>query len=163
MFQKGLQNNFLKFFTSLNFWIGILVIWISWNYLYSPYLGSLSSSETKLYQRLKKTDDIQSLENLNAETTVKLFLHSIKEEDWNIVSLFYINGDGTINTAFGPEKPSPDKLKGYLKEFKGIKGSFVQEGGKEVNVGYIELGGTYQVVSLIRNGNVWYIDGMLEQ
>ena len=167
MIQKGLRITLPKYFKSIKFWIGILfvggiLVWISWNFVYSPYLGGLSSSETRLYLTLKETEHIQSLQNLNAETTVKLYLHSIKKEDWNISPLFYVNGDGTLNNAFGTEMPTPSKLKGYVEKFRGVKGSLVQAGGKNASVGYIDISGN-QVLSLKRKEDVWYINGMLVQ
>lgn len=142
--------------------IVIVLIGLYYYFIYSPYLAGLSSSENKLYQNLKTAGDMQSLQGGDAETTVKLFLHSIGEEDWTVSSLFYdTNGDGTINTAFGPVKATPDVLKNYRRDFLGEKDSF-QAIGKRHNGGDIVLQDPRTVV-LYRNEGVWYIDAFNEQ
>lgn len=151
----------IKFYKSYKFWIKIIItvgiiIWIAWKFVYSPYLVKLSSSEAKLYEALKETEDIQSLQDLNAETTVKIFLHAIKKEDWNIAPLFYVNDDGTLNNSFGPETPTPKMLKSYARKFRGIKGDFVHVGDGE---GYIQLHGI-ETLSLERIDKVWHIDAL---
>jgi len=142
--------------------IVILLIGLYYYFIYSPYLTGLSASENRLYQNLKTTGDMQSLQGIEAATAVKLFLYSIEKEDWNVSSLFYdINGDGTISTAFGPVTATPDVLKRYRWNFIGEKDSF-QAVGKHHNGGYIVLQDPKTVV-LYRYEGVWYIYAFNEQ
>lgn len=165
MFQKISQGS--SQYASFKIGVGIIIVVLVLvgNFFFSSrYLNELSASEDDLYQKLKKTEDMRTLQGIKPETTVKLFLHSIKEEDHNTIPLFYVNGDGTINTSFGPEKTNPTMLKEYLEKFKGIDDSVsvFQESDKENRGGFIEFKDD-STISLEYKDNIWYIDGIWTQ
>ncbi|WP_255266583.1 hypothetical protein [Bacillus cereus] len=75
----------------------ILVIIILWFiFPLSPYLTDLNHTEQKLYNKLQKSQDIYTLKEQKPKTVVRLYLHSIQEENYETTYLFYKNNEEKV-------------------------------------------------------------------
>ncbi|PFD40290.1 hypothetical protein CN285_14550 [Bacillus cereus] len=104
----------------------ILVIIILWFvFPLSPYLADLNRKEEKLYSELQKSQDIYTLKGQNPKTVVRLYLHSIHEEDYETTYLFYKNDAKMTEEKKQFLKQAPEFHGEIFSSFRFVRSSVV--------------------------------------
>ncbi|WJE55574.1 hypothetical protein QRE66_28975 (plasmid) [Bacillus cereus] len=108
----------------IGLFISVIII-LSILFPLSPYLTDLNHAEQKLYDKLRKSQDIYTLKEQKPKTVVRLYLHSIQEKNYETTYLFYKNDEKMIEEKKQFLKEAPEFHETILSSFKFVRSSIV--------------------------------------